>query len=86
MQPLNEAAKEPAAAVGNCGSQLGIWVRVCHIKRKMTEDFNVVGHLSITMQSPLKDDYRRLLALPVRRRTSKMTSVLLNISIDENSE
>lgn len=31
VQTLNEAAKEPAVAVGNCGSQLGIWVSVGHM-------------------------------------------------------
>lgn len=46
LQPLNEASKEPAAAVGNCGSELGIWVSACHMKRKMTEDFSVGGHMA----------------------------------------
>lgn len=40
--PLNEAAEEPAAAVENCGSLLVIWGSICHMKRKMTEDFKVV--------------------------------------------
>lgn len=84
VQPLNEAAKEPAAAVGSCGSQLGIWVSVRHMKRKMTEHFNGAGqmapfhHCAVTFKEWFLKAY---LAIPERRGTNKILSVLQNISI-----
>lgn len=56
--------------MGNRGSQLGIWVSVCHLKRKMTEDANAEGkwHLSITVQSLVKDDFKKTAFYPFEKR------------------
>lgn len=85
VQPLNEAAKEPAAAMVNCAWHLG----QCLPREEENEEFSVVGqmacfhHCTVTFKRWF---FKWILAIPVRRGTRKMMAALQNISADENSD